>query len=137
MKERIEFHLGSLKHFKKEGESKEYEACLFIIDKAKYMGRKAKVTPKKKGQFVTFWKRPEKEITPYKHDDNFDFLFVLINDNSYFLFPKHILMKNEIISTIHKEGKRAFRLYHPKEDNLNKKAKKSQEWQRPYFYTTN
>jgi len=43
--------------FENEPESLEYDACRFELNRLKIICRNAKVTPKKIGQFVTFWKR--------------------------------------------------------------------------------
>lgn len=43
--------------FENEPESKEYDACRFKLNGLNIISRKAKITPKKIGQFVTFWKR--------------------------------------------------------------------------------
>ena len=42
---------------KKEPEGKEYDACQFKLNGMNIICRSSKVTPKKIGQFVTFWKR--------------------------------------------------------------------------------
>lgn len=134
MKSLIEYYLGTTIKFRSEKEGTEYKACSFEVNNLKYRGRRAKITSKKKGQFVTFWKRPDKEIAPYSQEDEFNFLIVFMeNESSYFLFPKQALIKHGIISTPLKEGKRAFRLYHPEEKDLNKQALKTQKWQGDYF----
>lgn len=43
--------------FKIEKESKEYVACQFKLEGMNVITRNSKTTPKKVGQFVTFWKR--------------------------------------------------------------------------------
>jgi len=42
---------------RREAESAEYEAHFFKLNNLAVRYRKAKVTPTKTGQFVTFWKR--------------------------------------------------------------------------------
>ena len=44
-------------------ESQDYGACTFEVNKKIIKFRVAKVTPKKIGQFVTFWKRSSRRIT--------------------------------------------------------------------------
>ena len=118
-------------------ESKEYNACSFQLGKTKIIFRKSKITPKKVGQFVTFWKRSKLgPIEPYHEHDDFDFFVVkcaLENTNGQFIFPKSILLQKGIISSKSKEGKRAFRVYPIWEKTNNKQAEKTQSWQKDYF----
>lgn len=128
-------------NFRNELESKEYDACQFELNGLTIISRNAKITPKKVGQFVTFWKRRKNEpIEPFRETDSIDFYIVNVrteNEFGQFVFPKSILIKKGIISTEKKEGKRAFRVY-PKWDKVkSKQAKKTQEWQLNYFYKIN
>ena len=99
------------------------------------------MTPKKIGQFVTFWKRKEKgPIEPFFESDKVDFIVVNIqgkNQIGQFVFPKSILLKKGIISTDQKEGKRAFRVYPPWSETKSIQAIRSQKWQTGYFYEIN
>jgi len=124
--------------FKTESESKEYDACQFELNEMKIICRSSKTTPKKVGQFVTFWKRNEKGITePYSETDQIDFYVInakVENNFGQFVFPKSELINRGIISTDRKDGKRGFRIY-PKWDKAqNKQAEKTQKWQLNYFY---
>lgn len=121
-----------------EEESREYKACQFQLNGLSIMFRKAKKTPKKKGQFVCFWKRNEKKIIePFNEHDAIDFLVVNVEDHhkiGQFVFPKNLLIEKGIISTKAKEGKRAFRVY-PIWDTVNSiQANRTQIWQLRYFY---
>ena len=124
--------------FKLEPESREYEACRFNLNGRKIISRNAKITPKKTGQFVTFWKRIENgSIAPFHEKDPADFYVVNVrteNEFGQFVFPKALLIKKGIISTDTKEGKRAFRVYPGWDTAKNKQAQRSQEWQLKYFY---
>lgn len=124
-----------------ESESKEYEACHFKLNAFHIICRNAKITPKKMGQFVTFWKRnATNQIEPFHASDNFDFYVVNVqadNQIGQFVFPKSILIKHGILSTDLKEGKRAFRVYPPWDLAKSKQAVKTQEWQLNYFYQMN
>lgn len=130
-----------LKDFKLEIESKEYNACLFKLNNSNVICRSSKMTPKKVGQFVTFWKRNHNgPIEPFNDKDKIDFLVINVRSDSrfgQFVFPKSILIKKGIISTDKKEGKRAFRVYSSWDVTNNKQAKKSQQWQLDYFYEIN
>ena len=124
-------------NFTLEAESQEYEACQFQINDNKIHYRKAKITPKKEGQFVTFWKRiPSGIIAPFEDNDNFDFLIVAVEneiESGWFIFPKSILVSKKIVSTSLIEGKRAFRIYPPSSVPKSKQAMASQKWQNAYF----
>ncbi len=128
-------------NFKTEPESKKYDACQFELNGNVILSRSAKITQKKIGQFVTFWKRNRNgQIEPYGKSDKVDFYIVNVRTEKefgQFVFPKSILIKKGIISTELKEGKRAFRVY-PKWDTAkNKQAEKTQKWQLDYFYEIN
>ncbi|NHN25856.1 MepB family protein [Flavobacterium jejuense] len=118
-------------------ESKQYCACSFSLNDNKVIFRKSKITPKKQGQFVTFWKRSEiGPIQPYHENDDFDFFVVnSSSENNFgqFIFPKSILIQKGIITSNNKEGKRAFRVYPIWEKVINKQAIKTQSWQKDYF----
>ncbi|WP_345725264.1 MepB family protein [Sinomicrobium weinanense] len=127
--------------FKTETESKEYEACQFELNGLIVICRNAKTTPKKTGQFVTFWKRNAKgPIEPFHETDPIDFYVVNVqttNQQGQFVFPKSVLIKKGIISTDKKEGKRAFRVYPSWDVTNNKQAEQAQKWQLNYFYEIN
>lgn len=125
-------------NFEIEKESQEYDACQFDLNGLKIISRSSKVTPKKAGQFVTFWKRNSKgPIEPFHEADTFDFFVVNSRTDSglgQFVFPKSILIQKGIISTNIKEGKRAFRVYTHWDKGLNKTAERTLLWQKDYFF---
>lgn len=124
--------------FKNELESIEYDACQFELNGMKVISRSSKITPKKIGQFVTFWKRNQNgETEPYSEKDQFD--FYVINTKSgdcfgQFVFPKSELINKGFINTAKKAGKRGFRVYPSWDKPPNKQAEKTQKWQLNYFY---
>jgi hypothetical protein len=124
--------------FKQEAESKEYDACSFQLNGRTVLYRSAKTTPKKAGQFVTFWKRSESgPIEPFSDTDQIAFFVVtvqLANKIGQFVFPKAILIQKGILSTERKEGKRAFRVYPSWNITQSKQAQQTQKWQLHYFY---
>lgn len=124
--------------FRPETESKEYDASRFLLNGRNIISRNAKITPKKAGQFVTFWKRGEDgPIEPFEETDQIDFYVVSVraeNKFGQFVFPKSVLIKKGIISTATKEGKRAFRVYPGWDTVNNKQAQQNQKWQLSYFY---
>ena len=124
-----------------EDESAEYGACRFDLSGRNIICRNAKITPKKVGQFVTFWKRKENQpIEPFSESDLFDFYVVNVkteNEIGQFVFPKRILIQKGILSTPIKEGKRAFRVYPQWDLTKSKQAQKTQQWQMNYFFSIN
>ena len=128
----------NISNFKIESESKAYDACKFKLNESNVICRSSKVTPKKAGQFVTFWKRNENGlIVPFNENDVVDFFIVNVrteNRFGQFVFPKSVLVRKGILSTSEKDGKRAFRVYASWDDTNSKQAEKSQKWQLNYFY---
>ncbi|WP_439182638.1 MepB family protein [Carboxylicivirga taeanensis] len=127
--------------YRQELEGKEYGACQFKLNELNIFYRNAKITPKKTGQFVTFWKRNENGvIEPFTQKDEIDFFVVNTRKKEkygQFVFPKSILIKKGIISTETKEGKRAFRVYPQWDIPMSKLAERTQKWQLNYFYEIN
>ncbi len=124
--------------FKAAMESQEYDACQFELSGRTIISRSAKITPKKVGQFVTFWKRNIKGvIEPFNEADQFDFYVVNVRKAEklgQFVFPKAILVKKGMLSSAHNEGKRGFRVYPSWDITTNKQAERTQQWQLPFFY---
>jgi hypothetical protein len=123
----------------KEQESQEYDACRFRLNEKSIISRSGKITPKKVGQFVSFWERNRHGITqPIKYISPFDYYIVNVkkeNELGQFVFPKSVLIKKGIVSSPLKEGKRGFRVYPIWDIANNKQAQKTQEWQLDYFYS--
>lgn len=120
-------------------ESKEYGASSFRLNKKAIEFRVSKITPTKTGQFVTLWKRNSNGITePFDSTDPFDFVIIAARfDNHFgqFIFPKHVLATQGIITHQGKSGKRGFRVYPPWDITENKQAQKTQQWQTNYFFS--
>ncbi|MBC8753368.1 MepB family protein [Kordia sp. YSTF-M3] len=130
-----------ISNFTQEAESAAYDACQFDLTGLHIVCRNAKITPKKVGQFVTFWKRNNNQpIAPFHESDRFDFFVVNVHTEhkfGQFVFPKSILITKGIISTPTKEGKRAFRVYPNWDITNSKQAARTQKWQLNYFYELN
>ncbi|GAB1446561.1 MepB family protein [Flammeovirgaceae bacterium] len=124
--------------YKSEPESKEYDACQFKLNGQIIISRTAKITPKKIGQFVTFWKRNKKGIiAPFSERDNFDFYVINVEKEDtlgQFVFPKSILIDKGVVATRKKDGKRGFRVYPSWDTVNNEQATKAQKWQLDYFF---
>ncbi len=120
-----------------ENEAKEYFGFDFRVNQLQFKYRKAKTTPKKVGLFVTLWRRNLEKITePFHKNDSFDFYLIAVNENEkqgLFIFPKNELIKQKILSTLTKEGKRGFRVYPSWTITNNKQAEKTQIWQTKFF----
>lgn len=125
------------KNYGIEPESIEYGASFFQLKKASIKFRVAHITPTKVGHFVTFWKRIDHgPIMPYDQSDMFDFLIISVKDGEFFgqfIFPKAILISQNILSTNNVGGKRGFLIYPPWDITINQQAKRTQAWQLRYF----
>ncbi|WP_044200811.1 MepB family protein [Flammeovirga sp. OC4] len=121
-----------------EVEGKEYDASRFKLNSYDITYRKAKVTPKKAGQFVTFWKRDEKgNTTPFHSTDAIDFYIITVQNEmrlGQFIFPKSTLIEKGIMGSDKQEGKRGFRVYPIWDEVTSKQAIQTQKWQLNYFY---
>lgn len=120
-----------------DGECKGYDGYNFQIGTFKIKFRKAKVTPKKIGQFVTLWRRnAAKQTEPFHINDDLDFYLIATRDNErfgFFFFPKHVLGKNFILTDSNKIGKRGFRVYPDWDIPISKQAQTAKAWQTAYF----
>lgn len=120
-----------------EQECKEYCGYNFYLEKQYFKFRKSKITAKKVGQFVTFWRRNTLNQTePFHGNDNIDFYVILAKEKDrlgFFIFPKHLLLEKQLLTTVGKQGKRGFRVYPTWAKVDNKQAQKTQEWQTTYF----
>jgi len=121
-----------------EPECIEYSGYNFQVNSFNIKFRKAKITPKKIGQFVTLWKRnPESRQTePFTSEDSFDFYIIFCDHDDksgFFFFTKNILSQKHILTTASKDGKRGFRVYPDWDFPENKQATKTQDWQKDFF----
>lgn len=133
--DKLSFNISKINN---EPEGTGYDACQFELNRMKIISRSAKITPKKVGQFVTFWKRNRNnETEPYSENDPFDFYVINVKSEDYFgqfVFPKSELINKGIITSKAKDGKRGFRVYPIWDKTQNKQAEKTQKWQLDYFY---
>ena len=123
-------------------DSQSYFACSLSINHHHVKLRVANITPKKLGQFITFYKRDliTNQIIPYDGNDPFDFLIIITRKNEQlgqFIFPKAILVKHNVLSQDNIGGKRALRVYPPWDKTHNKQAIETQKWQIKYFTEIN
>ena len=127
----------SLSNLEKDLECDEYIGYNFNVNEFSIKFRKAKITPKKVGQFVTLWKRnADKQTEPFDENDLFDYYIIATEEDSklgFYIFPKAILIEKNILTSAKKEGKRGFRVYPNWVKPENKQAEKTQNWQQDYF----
>ncbi|MDW5287491.1 MepB family protein [Formosa sp. PL04] len=123
--------------FVSESEGSAYEACQFTLNDKYIICRTAKITPKKVGQFVTFWNRNKNDVTqPFCEDDAFDFYVINVCKDELlgqFVIPKAAGISHGLVTTSTKEGKRGFRVYPPWDVASSSQAKRTQVWQLKYF----
>lgn len=131
----------SISTLEKDVECNEYIGYNFEVKELSFKFRKAKITPKKVGQFVTLWKRNSaKQTEPFDENDIFDYYIITTEEDSklgFYFFPKSILIEKNILTSIKKEGKRGFRVYPNWVKPENKQAEKTQNWQQDYFVEVN
>ncbi|ATF25958.1 MULTISPECIES: MepB family protein [Brochothrix] len=122
-----------------ETQNAEYDAFRFTIAGHTARFRKAKITPKKNGQFVAFWeKNTGGKNQPFHVNNTPDLLIIAVNDSlntGYFIFPKHILITKKIISNNNSIGKMAMRIYPPWDLAMSTQAQKTQIWQNHFFHS--
>lgn len=127
-----------ISHLQPDPECEDYFGHSFQINHFNIKFRKAKITPKKIGQFVTLWKRNSEsnQTEPFNIEDPFDFYIIACEKgkkSGFFFFPKNILSQKQILTTAFKEGKRGFRIYPNWDFPENKQAIKTQDWQKDFF----
>ncbi len=120
-----------------DSECEDYCGFNFKVNETNIKFRKSKLTPKKTGQFVTFWKRDsDGKTVPFEVNDHFDFYIIDVEErdnHGFFLLPKTVLETNQILSNSSKEGKRGFRIYTNWHFPENKQAEKTKQWQTEFF----
>lgn len=126
-----------IEHLTSDKECEAYLGFNFKIGHLNLKFRKAKVTPKKAGLFVTLWKRNnEMQTEPFDEKDGFDFYVMVAEEGNQFgafFFPRQVLSEKQILTSNAKGGKRGFRVYPDWTKPENKQAEKTQSWQSNYF----
>lgn len=103
--------------------------------------RAAKPTPKKVGQFVTFWEKDHQGThRPFQYENSLDLLAITtFKDNNtfgQFVFPKDILLKRNILQSPSTKGKMGIRVYPSWDKPTNNTGIKTQNWQLEYFFSS-
>ncbi|MFE3574807.1 MepB family protein [Lysinibacillus sp. NPDC059133] len=128
----------TIKNICEETQNSDYGAGIFQLNSKLVRFRVAKITPTKIGQFVSFWEKDEANKNQAFSFDNATDLLVIntFNDNGdfgQFVFPKEVLLKQNILKTANTKGKMAIRVYPSWETPTSKQAIATQKWQLPYF----
>lgn len=128
---------ATIQNFEKDKECNDYFGYNFQIDGKEVKYRKARITPKKVGQFVTLWKRnSDGQTAPYELTDKPEFYLVAAAKDEqfgFFIFPKKVLADKQILSAETRSGKRGFRIYPDWDVPQNQQAEKAQKWQIEFF----
>lgn len=125
------------KNFLPDSNGQKYGGGSFEINNRYCKFRVGKITPKKIGQFVTLWKRPETRIVPYDMKDTIDFFVIHVRNSErlgQFVFPKSVLYEKGYIAHNGNGGKLALRVYPPWDKPNSLQAQKTQEWQCKFFF---
>ncbi|MGY3189804.1 MepB family protein [Lysinibacillus sp. TE18511] len=129
----------TIKNIREETQNSDYGAGIFQLNSKSVRFRVAKITPTKIGQFVSFWEKDEaNKNQAFSYDNATDLLVInTFNDNGdfgQFVFPKEILLQQNILRTSNTKGKMAIRVYPGWDTPTSKQAIATQEWQLPYFF---
>ncbi|KOS60330.1 MepB family protein [Lysinibacillus agricola] len=127
-----------IENIQEETQNSDYGAGLFQLNSTSVRFRVAKITPNKIGQFVAFWEKDEANKNQAFSYDNATDLLVINTFNSngdfgQFVFPKEVLLKQNILKTANTKGKMAIRVYPCWDTPTSKQAIVTQKWQLPYF----
>jgi len=133
----------TIKAIREETQNSDYGAGIFQLNSKSVRFRVAKITPTKIGQFVAFWEKDlDNKNQAFSFENATDLLVINIftNNNHYFgqfVFPKEVLVKQNILKTATAKGKMAIRVYPSWDTPTSKQAIATQKWQLPYFVVVN
>lgn len=127
-----------IKSVQEEKQNAKYGAGSFQVSSRTIRFRVSQQTPTKAGQFVAFWEKGEENKNqPYAYETAPDLFVVTAFKNNrefgQFVFPKEVLLKQNVLSSISTKGKMAIRVYPSWDTPSSKQALKTQKWQSPYF----
>jgi len=131
----------TIKNIREETQNSDYGAGIFQLNSKSVRFRVAKITPTKVGQFVSFWEKDEaNKNQAFSYDNATDLLVInTFNNNGdfgQFVFPKEVLLKQNILKTANTKGKMAIRVYPSWDTPTSKQAIATKKWQSPYFVKT-
>ncbi|QGG52086.1 MepB family protein [Lysinibacillus pakistanensis] len=128
----------TIKNIREESQNSDYGAGVFQLNSKSVRFRVAKITPNKVGQFVSFWEKDEaNKNQAFSYDNATDLLVINTFNNTgdfgQFVFPKEVLLKQNILKTANTKGKMAIRVYPSWDTPSSKQAIATKKWQSPYF----
>lgn len=128
----------TIKNIREETQNSDYGAGVFQLNSKLVRFRVAKITPTKIGQFVSLWEKDNANKNQAFSFDNATDLLVINTFNDHgdfgqFVFPKEVLLKQNILKTANTKGKMAIRVYASWDTPTSKQAIATQKWQLPYF----
>ncbi|WP_020059755.1 MepB family protein [Bacillus sp. 123MFChir2] len=132
----------TIKAVREEAQNSDYGAGIFQLNSKTIRFRVAKITPTKIGQFVAFWEKDgDNKNQAFSYEKATDLLvintFTRNNNFGQFVFPKEVLVKQNILKTATTKGKMAIRVYPSWENPTSKQAIETQKWQLEYFVGMN
>lgn len=121
-----------------EKQNAKYGGGRFQLSTKTVRFRVAKTTPAKIGQFVAFWEKDENNKNqPFSFEAAPDLLVIntSTSDNLFgqFIFPKEVLLKQNILSSTSTKGKMGIRIYPSWDSPTSQVALTTQAWQLAYF----
>lgn len=127
-----------LERVQEEPQNANYGAGTFKIFSKTVRFRIGHVTPTKLGQFVVLWEKDDNNKNqPYRYDEAPDLLVITTfkNETAFgqFIFPKEVLLQQNVLSSDATKGKMAMRVYPIWDTPTSKQAIATQKWQAPYF----
>ncbi|MCY8315611.1 MepB family protein [Bacillus vallismortis] len=127
---------------REEAQNSDYGAGIFQLHSKSIRFRVAKITPNKIGQFVAFWEKDGNDKNQaFSYEKATDLLVIntFTNHNKFgqFVFPKEVLVKQNILKTATTKGKMGIRVYPRWETPTSKQAIETQKWQLAYFVEVN
>ncbi|WP_313238282.1 MepB family protein [Sporosarcina ureae] len=127
-----------LQLIKEEKQNAKYGAGTFQIASRTVRFRVANTTPRKVGQFVAFWEKDDNNKNhPYSYEEAPDLFVITTFKNTHefgqFIFPKDVMLQQDMVSSSSTKGKMALRVYPSWDHPASKQALKIQQWQLPYF----
>jgi len=132
----------TINHIQEEAQNSEYGAGVFQLNAKSVRFRVAKITPTKIGQFVAFWEKDEvNNNQAFSYEGATDLLVINTfssgNHFGQFVFPKEVLLKQNILKTATTKGKMGIRVYPRWDHPTSKQAIETQKWQLQYFIEIN
>ena len=121
-----------------EKQNEKYGAGILMLCSKTVRFRVANITPNKLGQFVACWEKDENNKNqPFLYEHAPDLLVITVFKNQHefgqFVFPKEVLIRQNILRSASTKGKMALRVYPSWDNPSSKQAVKTQNWQLPYF----